>query len=478
MGEENARMKKRFLYICTILFVLNLSILVFNSDTVKADSINKVNDEIKKIEKEQQDIKSEQNKIHSEKAKNEEEKDGNLSEQEKTTKEIEEIDQKLTNTQNQLQTKETEIETITNEIKTMETEIIELESEIDILSTEITELQKRIKKRDVLLRDRLVSLQQNGGQIKYIEVILGSQSFADFISRSLAVTTIMSQDKAIIEEHKEDRENLRDKKEQVEENKSELEETKEQVEKQKVTLEQQKEELMSLREQLDQQMEEKDNLMAQLQEEFVELEEYSLTLEEEQEMITAQVSALERAKKNAQKKKDEIEQLAKAEKANQNVKSNGDYIFIQPAPLRPGGNYSHFGMRIHPISNTPKLHGGIDIPNVKGTPIIAAASGEVATVTNGCSEGDRTCGGGFGNYITIAHYINGQSYVTLYAHLNGVNVVPGQVVQQGDKIGDVGNTGSSTGPHLHFEVHQIVVKEDGEVKPIKVDPTLYTNIKN
>lgn len=95
------------------------------------------------------------------------------------------------------------------------------------------------------------------------------------------------------------------------------------------------------------------------------------------------------------------------------------------------------------------FHYGVDIGNVRGTAITAAASGVVSKALSGCVEGRSSCGGRYGNYIVIEHP-NGTS--TMYAHLNSVNVKVGQSVSQGKKIGTLGNTGGSTGPHLHFEV--------------------------
>ncbi|MFA6251239.1 MAG: M23 family metallopeptidase [Candidatus Paceibacterota bacterium] len=95
------------------------------------------------------------------------------------------------------------------------------------------------------------------------------------------------------------------------------------------------------------------------------------------------------------------------------------------------------------------FHYGIDIGNKRGTPVVAAASGVVVKVVNGCVEGKKNCGGRYGNYIVISHE-NGTS--TFYAHLSKTNVSYGQTVTQGQKIGAVGSTGRSTGPHLHFEI--------------------------
>jgi murein DD-endopeptidase MepM/ murein hydrolase activator NlpD len=95
------------------------------------------------------------------------------------------------------------------------------------------------------------------------------------------------------------------------------------------------------------------------------------------------------------------------------------------------------------------FHLGVDFGNVRGTPIVAAASGVVSKVITGCTEGKRSCGGGYGNYIDIEHP-NGT--MTRYAHLSKVSVNIGESVSQGEKIGALGNTGISTGPHLHFEI--------------------------
>lgn len=95
------------------------------------------------------------------------------------------------------------------------------------------------------------------------------------------------------------------------------------------------------------------------------------------------------------------------------------------------------------------FHYGIDLRGARGDSVVAAASGTVVKVVSGCVEGKISCGGRYGNYIVIEH-ANGTR--TFYAHLSKVNVSVGKSVKQGQKIGAVGNTGHSTGPHLHFEI--------------------------
>ena len=102
---------------------------------------------------------------------------------------------------------------------------------------------------------------------------------------------------------------------------------------------------------------------------------------------------------------------------------------------------SGYGMRIDPIYKTAKFHSGMDFSANIGTPIYATGDGVVKKV--GWQSG-------YGKIIIINH---GFGYETWYAHLNDYDVRVGQKVKRGEVIGEVGNTGKSTGPHLHYEVH-------------------------
>ena len=125
---------------------------------------------------------------------------------------------------------------------------------------------------------------------------------------------------------------------------------------------------------------------------------------------------------------------------------------------------SPYGNRVHPIQNVVKFHHGIDIAGGGDgiANVIASAAGTVVTAKSGCTNGDSSCGGGYGNYVVIAH--NNGDY-TLYAHLNSVKVTVNDAVIQGQVIGKMGTTGSSTGPHLHFEIRQ-----GGNAQAYTVDP--------
>jgi len=106
---------------------------------------------------------------------------------------------------------------------------------------------------------------------------------------------------------------------------------------------------------------------------------------------------------------------------------------------------SGWGFRIHPIYKIKKFHYGIDFTAKVGTPIYSTGKGKIAYVIPHTSKDSK----GYGNLIIIDH---GYGYRTLYAHMNKFNVKVGDEVERGDIIGYVGNTGLSTGPHLHYEV--------------------------
>jgi murein DD-endopeptidase MepM/ murein hydrolase activator NlpD len=118
---------------------------------------------------------------------------------------------------------------------------------------------------------------------------------------------------------------------------------------------------------------------------------------------------------------------------------------VFPLPEETWVLTSEFGPRIHPITGEPSFHTGTDFAAPDGTPILAAADGTVTVAE---------FSGGYGGLIVIEHQIDGQTVATAYAHMwqSGIHVAAGDRVTAGQHIGDVGSSGNSTGPHLHFEV--------------------------
>ena len=119
------------------------------------------------------------------------------------------------------------------------------------------------------------------------------------------------------------------------------------------------------------------------------------------------------------------------------------------APVNTGIALSgDFGWRN--IENKHYLHNGIDIAIATGTPVYAVADGVVKTITTGCTDGNKRCGGGNGNYVLISHAYN---LFTEYKHLNSVSVSKNASVHAGQLLGYSGNTGYSFGPHLHYDIY-------------------------
>ncbi len=118
--------------------------------------------------------------------------------------------------------------------------------------------------------------------------------------------------------------------------------------------------------------------------------------------------------------------------------------FEQTPSIMParGQLSSGFGWRLHPVFGEYILHDGQDITSSIGTPVVATALGKVV---------EREYSSSYGNYVVVAH---GNGIRTLYAHLNAFKCELGESVRRGQVIGLLGNTGRSTGPHVHYEVRQ------------------------
>lgn len=143
--------------------------------------------------------------------------------------------------------------------------------------------------------------------------------------------------------------------------------------------------------------------------------------------------------------------------------------------MRPtvGKNTSGFGPR---SLGSRSFHFGIDIASTSAPPVVAVADGVVTRAETGCSPNGflgSTCGWGWGNHLWVKHTVGGRSYEAVYAHLSKVAVSNNQRVVQGQMLGYMGNSGSSTGMHLHFELHSPNRNKDNNV----LNPALYIPMK-
>lgn len=137
-----------------------------------------------------------------------------------------------------------------------------------------------------------------------------------------------------------------------------------------------------------------------------------------------------------------------------NYESNNNYISENTNelfwPVLSTEITSKYGKRVHPISNKEKIHNGIDIKAVTGAAVMSSVDGTVTYAGRN---------GGYGNFIEVRRK---DGLTVRYAHLNKINIAVGNNVKMGDKIGEVGSTGVSTGSHLHFEV----LKDGNSVNPM------------
>lgn len=293
-----------------------------------------------------------------------------------------------------------ELSVLEEALKENERAVEEVESEMDLVQKEIDILEERIEERFIILGERAKSYQETGGNISYLEVILGAKSFSDFISRVQAITQITDSDAVIIEEQVKEQNVVEEKLFELEDLQAEL------IDMEKLIVDQQDS-----------------------------AKKMKTTLDNKQEELKSSMDQLKKKDRNLAEKE---AKLFSSSNTTVIKTSNSNAIFGWPTT----GGYisSTFGKR------WGKLHKGIDIARTdrSSSPmIIAAEKGTVETAGNS--------GNGYGNMVVINH---GNGLKTLYAHLASLDVKVGQKVERGQKLGIMGATGNSTGIHLHFEVHE------------------------
>lgn len=450
-------MKRFFAYI--FIVTLSLGIVGPEVGSVSAQSIAELEKELEELENERSGIDDDASNAQAQIAENE-------RRQAEVTERITEIDGDLEVTETNLEEKQNEIDITNTEISTLEGsisdtegQIDETEEELETLADEIEDLIDRIEERDALIKNRLRSIQHNGGNINYLQVLFGAQSFGDFINRATAVTRIFDSDRTIMNDQQQDQADLEDKRVTVEEkkdqlvaDKTKLDDQKAELENQRSTLVAQQQELSTLQDQLNQQRNTEVAVADELEEEHADLEEYTITLADQQEIKRTETEALEKAIKLAEEEEARLAQLTQEEEKQDSPEQavdSGATLFWPASTRRVTSEFNP--TRVHPISGEVRPHNGIDIAAPGNQEIYAAESGVVQDTYTENGPGMS----GYGDAIMITHYIGGQQITTFYAHLRSgsISVSPGDVVSRGQRIAMMGNTGGSTGQHLHFEVH-------------------------
>lgn len=350
---------------------------------------------------------------------------------------------------NEIQVIQETIAGLIKDIEDQQNELDELEIEIEKLNEEIEILQEKIDERDEVLAAQARGLQTGGSPQNLIDLVLSAESLTELIGKIEVVNLVVKNNNTIMEEQLRDQEQVKEHKASVDLAKEQVLAVKKEMEANRASLESEKESLDSkvqvVAEKYSLTASERDGLLTNKNQIESESNRLKKEIQAEKDKIAA-----EKARKAAEEAKRKAAEEAKRQAAAQADKNVGTSSSGQSSSTqsssgwgRPANGYvtSEFGYRIHPIYGTRRLHGGIDIGG--GGPIRAARAGRVSVARYSPS---------WGNYVTIDH---GDGFTTLYAHMtSALQVSAGQSVSQGQQIGTMGTTGSSTGVHLHFEVHQ------------------------
>jgi len=364
--------------------------------TEAASELEKIRSEIKKLQQKMNDVDANLKKVQ-------QDKQIVLNQKEVTMEQINELS--------------AHIHSLEEELKLVDGRIAESEESLLQAGQELEDTKARIEERGELL-DARVRLMYTNGFVSYLDVLLSATSFSDFLDRFDSLQSILAQDKAILEAHKADKELIEQKKAQIEAELAGLQE-----------LYSKKEDYYNL---LVDKEKEKEVMILQYNRQIEALDQRAEELEEiseEQEKQLMELARKEKAAIEAEKKRKNTVYYTGG-KLGMPIK---DYKYVS----------SKFGPRTHPVTGQKgKQHNGIDFAAASGTDIFAAESGTVI-VAQSMS--------GYGNTVIIDH---GNGLWTLYGHIRkgGIKVKAGEVVKKGQKIAEVGSTGVSTGPHLHFEV--------------------------
>lgn len=335
-------------------------------------------------------------------------------------KQKEEVEDKLKEANIELEYVQGEMSDTMLKVQETEDKILKYKKEVAELGEKMDTLQKSIdestaklqiasqnyEERSDMLARRLVAMYE-AGDTQYLDVLLKSKSITEFISRYYIIQEVAEYDSILINEVEQEKNNIEQTKQKLENEQAEIKIVKAKNEQTTIVL----------------------SNMQTLQKSYI--NELSADEKKLQEQITEY--------KNDQA---EIERqiLLATNVINPDIQYTGGEM-LWPVAISGTVITSDYGVREHPIQGVIKEHTGIDIGNTPtGTPVVAAADG-VVTYAGWL--------GGYGNCVMINH---GEGVVTLYGHGNKILTSVNKKVKKGETIMEVGSTGNSTGPHLHFEV--------------------------
>lgn len=338
----------------------------------------------------------------------------------KKNKQLEYVNEELTTALLEIQKLDDEILQYETDLNKYETQLSKLQTSIDEAIEKIDLVQEDYQTREEILRERLVEMYK-AGDVTYLEVLLSSKSLTEFISSYFLMRQLVEYDNKLIE--------------QVEREKNDLEYT-------KAKLEKEQKEVKTIK---------------------AKKEQTTIILNNKKTLQKAHVNKLSEEEKKLQKeiieyKKEvyRIQSLISQVSGEPNLQiqyTGGDMIW--PVAKEGTAITSYYEQREHPITGIIHYHSGIDIGNAYfGTPVVAALDGYVSYAG---------WLGGYGNCVIINH---GNGVSTLYGHGQAILTTLHKEVKQGELIMEVGSTGNSTAPHLHFEIR---------INGYTVNPLLYVN---
>ena len=268
-----------------------------------------------------------------------------------------------------------------------------------------------------------VRAMEEEGTVSYWSILFNSESFSELLDRLADIDAVMAYDNQVMDELIAIREEIIALRTQLETSRAEEQAAR------------------------DQQAAKQAEQQAKVAEAQKLLDQINADVAEVNRQLDAESEAAAEIQAEIAQKQKQLEE----QRRQNNITIDSETSYLWPLP----GYYrlsSLFGYRIHPITGEAHSHTGIDIPAPGNTPILACKSGQVVTSAYHYS---------YGNYVVIDHG-NGNS--TLYAHMSSRAVSEGDMVTQGQTIGYVGTTGSSTGNHLHLEVRDNYTRVDPESK--------------
>ena len=401
--------KKYYFYFlfsfCVVLFVLAGE----RTLAEESDAIKKYDQQISDAEKQRKDFTKKAEELQNEMEEIEKSKDETLVYIEKLDKKSAALEESLVDLKNRIN-------------KSSE--------ELDAASTELKEAETTEEKQYSTMKKRIKYMYENGTQ-DYLEILFSSRDISDLLNRTEYIGKISSYDQSIFENYKEIKQQITQKKSEIEARLSELKEL-------------QAEETA-----------EKDTLTALTKNKKEELRKYNEKLDISQEKSAEYARQAAEAEAEVEKLLQERQAEIDRQNSMGSGNSGGDGSLRWPLSIS-GRISSGFGKRSSPTAGASTYHKGLDIAAPAGTPIVAAAEGKVVTAAYSSSAG---------NYVMISH---GNSLYTVYMHCSRLAVKEGDMVGSGQVIAYVGSTGISTGAHLHFGV-----SKNGSY----VDPQIYVSQK-